>query len=213
GDFLDLGDAVEPGTFTVLHPFSPSAGSSPRPAGGKPSRLDLAPWLVSPQKPPTPRVVVHRMWQQYFRHGLVEAENDFGIRGELPTPPELLDWLAVELVKRGWGMKEMHKLIVTSATYRQTSTVRPELRDKDPHNKLLARQHRLRLEAEIIRDAALAASGLLTRKLGGPGVYPPQPPEIFAFTQSKHPWPESKGPDRYRRGLYTFIFPQSQHPL
>jgi Protein of unknown function (DUF1553) len=100
-----------------------------------------------------------------------------------------------------------------SAAYRQSSKVRPDLREKDAQNKLLARQHRLRLDAEIIRDSALSASGLLTRKLGGPGVYPPQPPEIFAFTQSNHPWPESKGPDRYRRGMYTFIWRQSQHPL
>jgi hypothetical protein len=107
----------------------------------------------------------------------------------------------------------MHKLIVMSATYRQSSRLRPELREKDPQNKLLARQHRLRLDAEIIRDTALSASGLLTRKIGGPGVYPPQPPEIFAFTQNAHPWPESKGPDRYRRGMYTFIWRQSQHPL
>jgi hypothetical protein len=110
-------------------------------------------------------------------------------------------------------MKRMHKLIVMSAAYRQSSTMRPDLRDKDPQNRLLARQHRLRLDAEIIRDAALSASGLLTRKIGGPGVYPAQPPEIFAFTQSNHPWPESKGADRFRRGMYTFIWRQSQHPL
>jgi hypothetical protein len=110
-------------------------------------------------------------------------------------------------------MKRVHKLIVMSATYRQSSKLRPDLREKDPQNKLLARQHRLRLDAEIIRDSALSASGLLTRKIGGPGVYPPQPPEIFAFTQNNHPWPESKGPDRYRRGMYTFIWRQSQHPL
>jgi hypothetical protein len=110
-------------------------------------------------------------------------------------------------------MKRMHKLIVMSASYRQASKARPDLREKDPRNRLLARQERLRLDAEIIRDAALSASGLLTRKIGGPGVYPPQPPEIFAFTQSNHPWPESKGPDRYRRGMYTYIWRQSQHPL
>jgi len=110
-------------------------------------------------------------------------------------------------------MKRLHKLIVTSATYRQASALRPDLTAKDPQNKLLGRQNRLRLEAEIIRDSALSASGLLNRTLGGPGVYPPQPPELFAFTQSNHPWPESKGPDRYRRGLYTFIWRQSQHPL
>jgi mono/diheme cytochrome c family protein len=205
GDFLDLGEAVEPATFAALHPFEVKG----RPA----NRLDLARWLVSPENPLTPRVVVNRMWQQYFGKGLVETENDFGMQGALPTHPELLDWLAVELVKTGWGQKRMHKLIVMSATYRQSSKTRPDLGEKDPHNRLLARQVRLRLDAEIIRDAALSASGLLTRTLGGPGVYPPQPPEIFAFTQSNHPWPESKGPDRYRRGMYTFIWRQSQHPL
>jgi hypothetical protein len=205
GDFLDLGDAVQPGTPAVLPPLSAS--------GQSPNRLDLARWLVSPENPLTARVVVNRLWQHYFGKGLVETENDFGMQGALPTHPELLDWLAVEFVRQGWDLKQMHRLIVTSAAYRQASKVRPELRAKDPNNRLLGRQHRLRLEAEIIRDAALSASGLLTRRLGGPGVYPPQPPEIFAFTQNKQPWPESQGPDRYRRGLYTFIWRQSQHPL
>jgi hypothetical protein len=176
------------------------------------NRLDFARWLVTPDNPLTGRVVMNRIWQHYFGKGIVETENDFGIQGSLPTHPELLDWLAVEFA-RDWSTKRMHKTIVMSATYRQSSHLRPELRAKDPLNKLLARQNRLRLDAEIIRDTALSASGLLTRKIGGPGVYPPQPPEIFAFTQSKHPWPESIGPDRYRRGMYTFIWRQSQHPL
>ena len=216
GDFLDLGDTVEPGVLAIMNPLDVKG----RPA----NRLDLAKWLVSPDNPLTARVVVNRIWQQYFGKGLVETENDFGIQGSLPTHPELLDWLACEFtgepspvrgrVRSGaWSMKRMHKLIVMSATYRQASKIRPDLREKDPQNRLLARQHRLRLDAEIIRDAALSASGLLTHKIGGPGVYPPQPPEIFAFTQSNHPWPESKGPDRYRRGMYTFIWRQSQHPL
>jgi mono/diheme cytochrome c family protein len=216
GDFLVLGDEVQPNVFSALNPLHVRG----RPA----NRLDLAKWLVSPDNPLTARVVMNRMWQQYFGKGLVETENDFGIQGSLPTHPELLDWLALQFMGepspvRGrvpgapWSMKRMHKLIVMSATYRQSSKMRPDLRDKDPQNKLLARQHRLRLDAEIIRDSALSASGLLTHKIGGPGVYPPQPPEIFAFTQSNHPWPESKGPDRYRRGMYTFIWRQSQHPL
>jgi mono/diheme cytochrome c family protein len=216
GDFLAPGEAVEPGTLAVLPPVQRAAGFIPAvasPAAATPTRLDLARWLVSPQNPLTDRVVVNRIWQQYFGKGLVETENDFGTQGSPPTHPELLDWLATEFVRQGWGVKAMHRLIVTSAVYRQASRERPELRQKDPGNRLLGRQHRLRLEAEIIRDAALSASGLLSRKLGGPGVYPPQPPEIFAFTQNNHPWPESKGPDRYRRGLYTFIWRQSQHPL
>jgi hypothetical protein len=205
GDFLVLGEAVQPGTFAVLQPLDVKG----RPA----NRLDLARWLVSADNPLTPRVVVNRIWQQYFGKGLVETENDFGMQGTLPSHPELLDWLAVEFVQAGWDQKRIHRLIVTSAAYRQQSKVRPYVHEKDPQNRLLAQQHRLRLEAEIIRDAALSASGMLTRTIGGPGVYPPQPPEIFAFTQSNHPWPESKGPDRYRRGMYTFIWRQSQHPL
>ncbi len=205
GDFLDPGDAVQPGTFAILNGFKSSHAF--------PNRLDLAHWLVAPDNPLTSRVVVNRIWQQYFGKGFVETENDFGFQGALPTHPELLDWLAVEFMRQGWSVKKLHKLIVMSATYRQASALRPELTAKDPQNKLLGRQQRLRLEAEIIRDTALSASGLLHRKIGGPGVYPPQPPEIFAFTQNNHPWPESKGPDRFRRGMYTFIWRQSQHPL
>ncbi|MCS7046504.1 MAG: DUF1553 domain-containing protein, partial [Gemmataceae bacterium] len=219
GDFLDLGPSVEPGTFQVLGPLSVK--------DRLPNRLDLAKWLVSPEHPLTARVVVNRVWQQYFGKGIVETENDFGYQGALPTHPELLDWLAVEFMQPSsgmatahshdasgaWSLKRLHKLIVTSAVYRQASRHRADLAAKDPQNKLLGRQNRLRLEAEIIRDAALSASGLLNRAIGGPGVYPPQPPEIFAFTQNNHPWPESRGPDRYRRGMYTFIWRQSQHPL
>lgn len=215
GDFLAPGEVVEPGVLSVLPPLAVK--------DRRPTRLDLARWLVSPENPLTARVVINRIWQQYFGKGIVETENDFGIQGALPTHRELLDWLALEFMnptasrerKRSqpWSMKHMHRLIVTSATYRQSSKMRSDLSQKDPQNKLLGRQNRLRLEAEIIRDAALTASGLLTRKIGGAGVYPPQPPEIFAFTQSKHPWPESTGPDRYRRGMYTFIWRQSQHPL
>ncbi len=205
GDFLDPGDAVEPGVLAVLNPLA----VKDRPA----NRLDLARWLVSPDNPLTARVVINRFWQHYFGKGLVETENDFGMQGSMPSHPELLDWLAVEFMNVGWDQKKMHRLIVTSATYRQSSKLTAEAKEKDPLNRLLARQHRLRLDAEIIRDAALSASGLLTPTIGGPGVYPPQPPEIFSFTQNKQAWPESKGPDRFRRGMYTFIWRQSQHPL
>ncbi len=205
GDFLQKGDVVTPGTFAVLPPLK---------AGGvAPTRLDLARWLVSADNPLTPRVVVNRMWQQYFGKGIVETENDFGMQGRLPTHPELLDWLAIQFVESGWRVKKMHRLMVLSATYRQESLHRTDVAAKDPNNLLLGRQNRLRVEAEIIRDAALCASGLLSRKVGGPGVYPPQPKEIFNFTQGSKPWPESQGPDRYRRGMYTFIWRQSQHPL
>jgi hypothetical protein len=205
GDFLRPGDRVEPGPPAVL------------PAAQGKTRLDLARWLVSKTNPLTARVVVNRYWQQFFGRGLVETENDFGMQGSLPTHPELLDWLAVEFMDPtsgpAWSMKRTHKLIVMSATYRQSSHARPELMERDARNLLLARQNRIRLEAEAIRDVALSASGLLSRKIGGPPVYPPQPAEVFSFTQSKHPWPESKGEDRYRRAIYTHIWRQSQHPL
>ncbi len=203
GDFLRKGEIVTPGL--------PSAITEP-PARAL-TRLDLARWLVSAENPLTARVVVNRTWQQFFGVGLVETENDFGMQGRQPTHPELLDWLAVELRETGWSTKKLHRLIVTSATYQQSSIARPDLAERDPQNKLLARQNRLRLEAEIIRDAALSASGLLSSKMGGPGVYPPMPAEVLSFTQSKKNWVVSQGEDRYRRGLYTFIWRQSQHHL
>jgi hypothetical protein len=203
GDFLRKGDVVQPS-------YPSAVGKTPE---GKLTRLDLANWLTSADNPLTARVVVNRAWQQFFGKGLVETENDFGLQGSVPTHPELLDWLAVEFRETGWSFKKMHRQIVTSATYKQSSVGRADLKDADPLNKLLARQNRNRLEAEIIRDAALTASGLLTRKVGGPGVYPPLPKEVFSFTQSNHAWNESKGDDRYRRGMYTFIWRQSQHHL
>jgi hypothetical protein len=201
GDFLRKGETVNPGYFDVMPTSAPAK-----------TRLDLARWLVSPENPLTARVFVNRAWQQFFGMGIVETENDFGMQGSLPTHPALLDWLAVEFAN-GWDIKNLHRQIVLSQTYRQASIHRDDITREDPQNKFLARQNRLRLEAEIIRDAALSASGLLTRTVGGPGVYPPLPPEVFSFTQSKHPWPESKGPDRYRRGMYTFLWRQSQHHL
>lgn len=205
GDFLRPGDEVTPAPPTAL----PKASGT--------TRLDLARWLVSRNNPLTARVVVNRYWQQFFGKGLVETENDFGMQGSSPTHPELLDWLAVEFMEptagKPWSTKRVQKLIVMSATYRQSSHARPDLKEKDARNLLLARQNRLRLEAEAIRDVALSASGLLSTKLGGPPVYPPQPTEVFSFTQSKHAWPESKGEDRYRRAIYTHIWRQSQHPL
>ena len=209
GEFLRKGDEVSPGTPAVLSnkPKGPTAAT-----GG--SRLDLAKWLVSLENPTTARVTVNREWQKFFGRGLVETENDFGMQGSLPTHPELLDWLAVAFMNEdAWSFKKLHKRIVLSSTYRQASTMRKDLLAKDPRNLLLARQNRIRLEAEILRDAALSASGKLSPKVGGPGMYPPMPPEVFAFTQNKREWPESKGDDRYRRGMYTYIWRQAQHPL
>ncbi|HEY2784655.1 MAG TPA: PSD1 and planctomycete cytochrome C domain-containing protein [Fimbriiglobus sp.] len=206
GDFLRHGDPVMPAVPQVL-------ANGIRSDGKRLSRLDLANWLVSKDNPLTARVVVNRNWQYLFGKGLVGTENDFGMQGSLPTHPKLLDWLAVEFRENGWSTKKLLRLLVTSATYRQSSTARPELNDVDADNKLLARQSRLRLDAEIIRDAALCASGMMCSKIGGRGVYPPQPTEVFSFTQKKQTWIVSKGEDRYRRGIYTFIFRQSQHPL
>jgi mono/diheme cytochrome c family protein len=205
GDFLRTGARVTGGVPAFLPPLPEKTEH--------PTRLDLARWLFDPANPLTARVTVNRMWQHFFGAGLVDTENDFGMQGSLPTHPELLDWLSAELVLRGWSRKSLHRLIVTSATYRQNSLMRDELREHDPNNRLLARQSRLRLEAEIVRDAALAASGLLSGKIGGPSVFPPQPEGIFVVTQQKKAWPESKGADRYRRGMYIHFWRSSPYPM
>jgi len=205
GDFLRHGEPVSPDVPEVFPPLPASA--SPR------TRLDLARWLVSRENPLTARVLVNRVWMRYFGAGLVETENDFGMQGSLPTHPELLDWLAADLMQGGWSLKDLHRRIVTSATYRQSSHARPELAETDPTNKLLARQSRLRVDAEIIRDLGLAASGLLDRRIGGPSVRPPQPEGVYAFTQRAAAWPTSTGPDRYRRGLYTFFMRSAPYPM
>ena len=176
------------------------------------NRLDLARWIVDPANPLTARVTVNRVWQQYFGRGIVETENDFGTQGIPPTHPELLDWLAQQLISRGWSLKELHRLIVLSATYQQSSKVRPDLAVVDPVNKLLARQTRLRLDAEVVRDVSLSASGLLSAKLGGPGVFPPQPAGVMNLGQSRRDWKPSTGSDRYRRGVYTFFWRATPHP-
>ncbi|QDU38923.1 Planctomycete cytochrome C [Maioricimonas rarisocia] len=205
GNFLRKGKPVTPGVPAVL-PEGEAAGE-------RFTRLDLAKWLVNPEHPLTARVTVNRVWQRYFGQGLVQTENDFGTQGIPPTHPELLDWLAGEFIRQGWSLKQLHRLIVTSATYRQSSAVRADLLKADPANLLLGRQSRLRLEAEIVRDIALTAAGVLTPKVGGPPVYPPQPEGIYAFTQNRKPWPEEQGPDRFRRGLYTYFWRSSPHPM
>jgi hypothetical protein len=205
GEFTRLGEEVSPGTPAVLHPLPPTGTR-------RSNRLDLARWLVAPENPLTARVVVNRVWQHYFGLGLVETENDFGTQGSLPSHPELLDWLATEFHRREWTLKEMHRLIVTSATYRQSSRVRPELAEIDPRNRLLARQNRLRLDAEILRDTALASAGVLVPILGGPSVYPPQSEGVYSHTDFPKDWPTSTGPNRYRRGLYTFFWRSAPFP-
>jgi mono/diheme cytochrome c family protein len=202
GDFTRRGIAVKPAIPAVLPQLPASADT----------RLDFAKWLVDPQNPLTSRVTVNRMWQTYFGKGIVETENDFGKQGSSPSHPELLDWLASEFVRQQWSQKAIHRLIVTSATYRQSAKRRPETEAVDPYNKLLARQNRLRLEAEIIRDSALAASGLLTGTVGGPSVYPPIPDGAMSVTQVSGAWPTATGQDRYRRGLYTFFRRSAAYP-
>jgi len=164
--------------------------------------------LVSGKHPLTARVVVKRYWQRLFGRGLVATAGGFGSQGDLPTHPELLDWFASEFIRQGWSMKAMQRLIVTSATYRQSTRVSPGVLEKDPYNRLLARGPRFRLDAEAIQDNALAIGGLLNDQIGGPSVFPPQPPGIWEDLVSKgwgtDTWKTSKGPDRYRRGLYTY---------
>jgi len=203
GDFTRRGETVTPGTPAVLPPLAATA---------RPNRFDLAKWVVDPANPLPARVTVNRIWQQYFGRGLVETENDFGTQGDAPSHPELLDWLATEFVAQNWSLKAVHRLIVTSATYQQSSHVRPDLEIKDPINKLLARQTRLRLDGEVVRDVALAASGLFAPKLGGPPVFPPQPEGVMNLGQVKRTWTPSQGEDRYRRGLYTHLWRATPHP-
>ena len=204
GDFTRPAEEVSPGTPAKLHPYTNSIGSN--------NRLDLARWIVSPENPLTARVIANRVWQQLFGRGIVESENDFGSQGASPTHPELLDWLATEFIRQGWSLKELQRTIVSSKTYRQSSIERPELKQKDPNNYLLGRQQRLRLDAELVRDAALAASGLLSKKIGGPPVFPPIPTSVMSLGQVKRAWNVSTGEDRYRRGLYTFVYRATPAP-
>ena len=205
GDFLRRGDRVEPAGPAVLPAVAKRDGRS--------NRLDFARWLVSADHPLTPRVRVNRIWMRLFGRGLVETENDFGSQGTLPSHPELLDWLADSFRRGDWSTKRLLRTIVTSATYRQASIVRPEASRVDPRNVLLWRQNRVRVEAEIVRDLALSASGLLTTEIGGPSVYPPQPSGVYAFTQTRKNWKTSGGADRYRRGMYTFFYRTAPHPM
>ncbi len=215
GDWKRPGEPVTPGTPAVLHPFSQNA---PR------NRLGMAQWIVDKDNPLTSRVIVNRIWQQYFGVGLVTTPEDFGSRCELPSHPELLDWLAVEFMSggagergsgrtrnqqskagEGWSIKHLHRLIVNSAVYRQSSQVTPKLQEADPTNRWLARAPRLRVEAESIRDIVLQASGLLSLKIGGPSVYPQIPEGVLNLGYATPmPWPTSTGEDRYRRAMYTF---------
>jgi mono/diheme cytochrome c family protein len=203
GSFLQKGEEVSPATPAIFHPFRPEWPKN---------RLGLAYWLVDPSNPLTARVMVNRLWEVLWGRGLVVTLEDFGTQGTLPTYPELLDWLATEWVAQGWSVKAILRIMVTSSTYRQSSTYRPELESIDPYNDLLARGPRFRLEAETIRDQALAAAGLLSRKMFGPSVMPHQPEGVWQIVYSNDQWVLSPGEDRYRRSVYTFLRRTSPHP-
>jgi mono/diheme cytochrome c family protein len=216
GDFLRKGDEVQPGTLSVLHAF--------KARGEKPDRLDLAQWLIDPANPLTARVAVNHVWKDLFGRALVTSVDDFGTRGDTPSHPELLDWLALTFSAQrpavgdqpglGWSRKALIKLIVTSATYRQESKVRPDLAERDPNNVLLARQNRFRLEAETVRDLYLATSGLLNPAIGGPSIRPQLPADIAALGYANSvKWQESKGGQQYRRGLYIFFQRTVPYPM
>jgi hypothetical protein len=195
GNFLDVTDEVHEGVPAVFHPL---------PADAPRNRLTLARWLVDENNPLTARVIANRYWEQIFGVGLVRTSEELGSQGELPSHPELLDWLAVELMQSGWDIKAFLRRLVTSAAYRQSSRVTPELFERDPENRLLARGPRVRLTAEMVRDQALFVAGLLSPKMYGPSVKPPQPAlGINAAFGGAIDWKTSDGPDRYRRGLYT----------
>ena len=195
GEFLKIEEAVEPGIPEFLPPLPPGVAAN---------RLEFARWLVSADNPLVARVFVNRQWQAFFGRGIVRSLEDFGVQGEYPTHPQLLDYLALEFVRQGWSMKRLHKLIVMSATYQQSDTVTPELLDRDPENKLVGRAPRFRVEAELVRDVVLKSSGLISLKIGGPSVFPDQPAGITEVAYGPLAWKISTGEDRFRRGLYTF---------
>jgi hypothetical protein len=203
---LGRGDYLSPEGEALS--FAPPAFLPPLPAGVPANRLGLATWLFLPEQPLTARVHVNRIWQHFFGIGLVKTAEDFGVQGEFPRHRDLLDWLAVEFRDGGWSQKRIHRLIVTSTTYRQASRVTPAHLALDPENRLLARAGRFRMPAPVLRDQALAAAGLLDRRVGGAPVYPYQPDGIWeslAITKERDfTYPLSQGADLYRRSLYTF---------
>jgi hypothetical protein len=195
GAYDKPGEKVKQGLPAILPPL---------PAGVQNNRLGLARWLASPSNPLTARVMANRLWQMYFGVGIVKTVEDFGSQGEWPTHPELLDWLATEFMRTGWDVKALIKTIVTSATYRQSSSVGRDLLQRDPENRLLARGPRFRLPAEMVRDQALAISGLLVEKIGGPSVKPYQPAGLWKELSGGEDYKQDKGESLYRRSLYTF---------
>ncbi len=213
GEITNKADVVEPGFPTTLRPdrkaIAATVAALPQSSG---RRLALANWIASPENPLTARVIVNRLWQQHFGRGLVPTASDFGVRGERPTHPELLDWLAVEFAESGWSLKRMHKTMLLSETYRQSTIASKDSLVKDPENKLYSRMNRIRIEGEVVRDSLLFISGRLNAKMGGSGVFPPIPPE--AAKGSKGGWPVSADSlDRVRRSVYTFQRRNLRHPF
>lgn len=209
GDFLKPDKSVTPGVPAFLHPLDPRDASSPS------SRLTLARWIVDRRSPTAARVMVNRVWQAYFGTGIVATSEDLGTQSDLPSHPELLDWLSVKFMDQGWSLKQLHRWIVNSATYRQSSRVTADKYSQDQFNRLLSRAPRLRVEGEIVRDIALAASGLLNSKVGGPSLFAPAPAFLFVPPTSYGPftWSEEAGPDRYRRAIYTFRRRSTPYPM
>ena len=208
GDYQSKGIEVHRATPAVLPALKIS--------GTGPNRLDLAHWIVAKDNPLPARVTVNWIWQELFGKGLVKTPEDFGTRAEPPTHPELLDWMAADFIENGWSFKGVIRNIMMSSTYRQSSKARPDLETVDPENALLARQSRLRLPAELIRDSALSSAGLLSEEIGGKSVYPPQPKGVMDLgygSRSASMWPESKGSDRYRRGLYIHFQRSTPYPM
>lgn len=205
GDWLKPTKPVLAGVPAVLNPLPKDAPTS---------RLTFAKWIADEKSPTTARVFVNRVWQAYFGLGIVSTSEDFGTQAEAPSHPELLDWLACEFMEHGWSIKQLHRVIVNSATYRQSSKVTPALLDRDPYNRLLARGPRFRVEGEIVRDIALAASGLLNPKIGGRSVMPPAPEFLFQppTSYAPFPWKDEVGPEKYRRALYTFRRRSTPYP-
>jgi hypothetical protein len=204
GSYMSPGARVHAATPAFLPPLT---------EGQSKSRLGLAHWLVDEENPLTARVTVNRFWEQLFGRGLVLTSEDFGTQGDPPTHPDLLDWLATTFTTEGWSTKRILRLMVTSATYRQSSRVAPGQIERDPDNRLLARGPRFRVEAESVRDIALAVSGLLSPKVGGPSVFPDQPDGVWDNPYSKDRWTLSEGEDRFRRSLYTFIRRTAPYPM
>jgi hypothetical protein len=203
GSFMSPGERVYAQVPAALHPLG---------SDQMPNRLGLARWLVDEENPLVARVTVNRVWEQLFGRGLVETSEDFGVQGSPPSHPELLDWLATEFLREGWSLKSLLRTMVGSATYRQSSAVTPALWERDSYNRLLARGPRFRVDSEMVRDIHLAASGLLSRRIGGPSVFPYQLDGIWNRPYSDERWLLSDSPDRYRRGLYTYIRRTSPYP-